>query len=323
MEPLISIIVPVYNVAEYLYICLESILAQSWKKIEIILIDDGSTDESGKICDEYGKKDIRIKVIHQQNRGVSNARNRGLDYAKGDFIAFIDADDWVDRDYCEKLIELVQKTKADIGCCSLIGTDGRKEFEVDNQTLATGDRKTVLICDDSFEFFQWYSINGPMCKIIRKSLIEECGNLRFDEGLCVGEDLVFYVNLLLQAKKCVAEARTMYHYLIRENSAMRTKDMRHLFSEIVSWSIVCELLCKEWSSYREASEKLLYYTYNVMKQAYLQNELLDKEQIIFIKNIFRSKKKFKYILDNGWKFKVQYTLLQINPWFYFSLNRVR
>lgn len=321
MEPLISIIVPVYNVVKYLSRCLDSILKQSWKNIEIILIDDGSSDGSGLICDEYKEKDLRISVIHQSNHGVSYARNRGLECCKGDFVAFVDADDWIDTNYCEDLLNIIIDTQADIACCSLIGTNDREEFNVDKQTLQTGECKQVVISDDTFDFFQWYSINAPFCKLIRYSLIEKCKNLRFDETLCVGEDLVFYINLMIQANKCVAEAKTMYHYFIREGSAMRTRDMKHLFSEVQAWEITCGLLHKEWASYRKASEKLLYYTYNLMNYASKQQLKLDKEQILFFKNILKSKQKYKYILGQGWKFDIQYFMLQINPRLYFKLVR--
>lgn len=311
------------NVAKYLDRCLNSLLNQSWKNIEIILIDDGSSDGSGNICDKYKKKDIRIKVIHQKNHGVSNARNCGLECCQGDFVAFVDADDWIDADYCEELLKIIRNTKADIACCSLIGTDGQDEFTVDNLTLQTGELKQVVISDDVFEFFQWYSINGPFCKLIRRSLIEKCNNLRFDESLCVGEDLVFYINLMIQTNKCVAEAKTMYHYFIREGSAMRTKDMKHLLSEIQAWKFTCNLLHREWVSYRKASEKLLYYTYNVMRYVYEQKIKLDKEQILFFKDILKSKRKYKYILGHGWKFGIQYFLLQINPRLCFFLVGIK
>ena len=105
-EPLISVIIPVYNVEEYLDRCLESATLQTYKNIEIILIDDGSTDNSGKMCDEWAEKDRRIRVIHQKNGGLSNARNKGIEEAKGEFISFIDSDDWIEANMLTDFISI-------------------------------------------------------------------------------------------------------------------------------------------------------------------------------------------------------------------------
>lgn len=117
MKELISIIVPVYNVEQYLDDCLISIINQTYKNLEIILIDDGSTDKSGKICDEYAKKDSRIIVIHKENGGVSSARNAGLRIAKGAYIGFVDPDDWIAEDMYEVLYSNAKKYDADVSVC--------------------------------------------------------------------------------------------------------------------------------------------------------------------------------------------------------------
>lgn len=110
----ISIIVPVYNVEQYLCKCIDSILMQTFKHLQIILVDDGSEDLSGKICDKYEQKDKRIKVIHKQNGGLSDARNCGLDNASGEYVIFVDSDDYIEKDACAKLIEIASKYKVDI-----------------------------------------------------------------------------------------------------------------------------------------------------------------------------------------------------------------
>ena len=119
MEDLISVIVPVYNVQEYLKKCIDSIIKQTYKNIEIILVDDGSTDNSGKICDEYKKIDKRIKVIHKENKGLSDARNVGIDIATGKYVTFIDSDDFVSDIYIEYMYSIMKKTNSDIGICKI------------------------------------------------------------------------------------------------------------------------------------------------------------------------------------------------------------
>jgi glycosyltransferase involved in cell wall biosynthesis len=117
-EMFVSIIVPVYNVEQYLKECIESILAQTWKNFEVILVDDGSTDSSGKICDEYSQKKEFISVIHKKNGGLSSARNAGIDVAQGDYLAFIDSDDVVHPRYLSELVAIVKKEKADLAACN-------------------------------------------------------------------------------------------------------------------------------------------------------------------------------------------------------------
>ena len=124
--PGISLVVPVYNVQEYLPECLDSLLGQSFAAIEIILVDDGSTDASAEICDRYAARDGRIRVVHQQNAGVSRARNVGIRLARGKYLGFVDGDDWVDRDYCKRLYETLIDYRADISICSYYVARSRK-----------------------------------------------------------------------------------------------------------------------------------------------------------------------------------------------------
>ena len=119
-KPLISVIVPVYNVKQYLRRCVDSILKQTYENIEIVLIDDGSTDESGAICDRYAQKDVRVKVIHKENGGLSDARNKGMQEARGEYFAFVDSDDYIAKDYIAYLFELIVENKAQISLCGYL-----------------------------------------------------------------------------------------------------------------------------------------------------------------------------------------------------------
>ena len=141
MENLISIIVPVYNVENYLRKCVDSIINQSYKNLEIILVDDGSTDSSGKICDEYSLKDSRIKVIHKKNGGLSDARNAGMEIASGDFWGFVDSDDYIDSDMYSVLLENLLGAEADLSACGRIFTyDGKEipEYSENNPVTLSG-----------------------------------------------------------------------------------------------------------------------------------------------------------------------------------------
>lgn len=314
MSKLISIIVPVYNVESYLERCLESIMNQSYSALQVILIDDGSTDNSGKICDTYKEKDDRFVVIHKENGGVSSARNEGLNICTGDYVAFVDADDYIHKDYCEVLLSTAEKYGADIAGCSLMGTDGESFFQIDELSLDTQDEKRYSISEDSFCFFKWYSINAPFCKLIRRTLI---GDLRFEPSLCVGEDLLFYVKLLLKSGTCISLAKPMYYYLLRSDSAMRTRDFKHMYSEVVAWYKVFELLNDEWKSKKRASEKLLYYTY-YFTHSIVDANSMDNKIRKFVSKIFWKTRKQKAILGNGIKIKILFPLLFICPHVFFK-----
>lgn len=131
-DKLITIIIPVYNVEKYLRECIDSVIAQTYKNLEIILVDDGSIDKSGEICDEYSKKDSRIRVIHKKNGGLSDARNVALDIAKGEYIGFIDSDDYIEKDMFETLYKLAEKYHAEISSISFYKILENKVISVRN-----------------------------------------------------------------------------------------------------------------------------------------------------------------------------------------------
>lgn len=144
--PLISVIIPVYNVEKYLHRCLDSVIAQTYQNLEIICVDDGSVDESGKICDQYAVRDARIKVIHQENQGVSAARNRGLDAAEGEYIAFVDSDDYILEDMYKKMLDMLLNYNVDLCVCQwqYEFSDGRQVVKKKNIDPTIYGRKTSL-----------------------------------------------------------------------------------------------------------------------------------------------------------------------------------
>ena len=147
----ISIIVPVYQAEKYISKCIESIVNQTYKNLEIILIDDGSTDRSGEICDEYGKKDNRIVVVHNKNKGVSVARNCGLDIATGDYITFVDSDDYIDLQMYSEMMKVVEKYSCDVVMCDCIKEFEKKFHLVVDKLRFLGYYKTVMIIITSYK----------------------------------------------------------------------------------------------------------------------------------------------------------------------------
>jgi len=218
IAPEISIIVPVYNVELYLRRCIDSILAQTFTNFECILINDGSPDNCPAICDEYAVKDSRIIVIHQKNAGVSAARNAGLDIALGEWIGFVDSDDWCDPEMFEILYKNAKEQQADISVC-----DVRFVFD-ENMTVNIKKKcSDVVIMDsniailNSFENrrFWGYSYN----KLANKRLFSlDCKSLRFNESFIFCEDRLFDFYLLKRARKIVYFPQAYYNYYQHDNS---------------------------------------------------------------------------------------------------------
>lgn len=214
---MISIIIPVYNVQEYLDKCICSIVNQTYSELELILIDDGSSDESGAICDKWALEDKRIHVIHQKNSGVSSARNTGLLIAKGDYISFIDADDYIENNMYEVMLHDAAKNKSDIVFCGYYEVDGEKLIRVIPETTSMIDNKTAIkACVTGWQLTVWNKI------FKRSSIIDSKGQLiLFNEDLFVGEDAFWLTCVLLNAKKITCIKNAKYYYRInRAGSAV-------------------------------------------------------------------------------------------------------
>ena len=245
---LVSIIVPVYKAEKYIHQCIDSLLTQTYRNIEDILVDDGSPDNCGVICDDYAARDKRVKVIHQQNGGVSAARNTGLWHAVGDYVAFIDADDQVTNDYIEKLSD----NNADL----IIG--GYKDTGNHTFTLSEGRYvgKDGLIEFYSTHFHRLYS-TVPWGKLYKWSIIQE-NKLSFDTRIRLGEDLVFNLRYLQYCSEIRLVNATNYLYTTysctEERYNLRIEEIRYTLEQMKEhvsvlsekWNI--NLSCKDSSA---------------------------------------------------------------------------
>lgn len=204
----ISVIIPAYNVAPYIRKSLDSVLNQTYKNLEIFLVDDGSTDETSTICDEYAQRDSRITVIHQQNAGLSAARNAGIERAKGEWIAFLDSDDWIEPHMYEILLKMAHENDADISTCK-----SRNCYLDENEPIAQDDGQiTVLNTDEIIAgLYSQEKVRFEVWnKLWRRSLV---GNIRFKVGQ-IYEDVYFDRTLFLRANKLVFINITLHNYLI-------------------------------------------------------------------------------------------------------------
>lgn len=198
----VSIIVAIYNIEEYIEECINSLLNQTYENIEIILVDDGSTDKSGAICDKYASAPQNIKVIHKKNRGLSEARNIGILEATGEYITFVDGDDWVDKTAIRTLVWLLEENKADVS--SII----RNGHQFSSGEVIIGDGKRMLLHMLNTVCFESWG------KLYKKSLFD---NIKFPEGkIC--EDLYSLPSIMLKSNKIVVYHKGLYYYRKREDS---------------------------------------------------------------------------------------------------------
>lgn len=223
----ISVIVSIYNIQDYIARAVESICSQTYKNLEIILVDDGSTDSSGKICDEYAAKDDRIKVLHKENGGLSSARNEGIKLTTGEYIAFVDGDDWIDKSMYEDMLLTMQKHNADLAICNYkaVGKDGTIDTSTDNIAVFEG-RETLKVFIEEDERYQIQ--NAAWNKLYKRSLM---GDLRFPEGKLF-EDIAYTTKLLAGSKKCVYLDKAYYNYIFdRSDSIMNSKKVERLITD--------------------------------------------------------------------------------------------
>lgn len=214
----VSVILPVYQVEKYLGICIESVINQNYQNLEILLIDDGSTDKSGDICDKYAIRDKRIRVIHKENEGVSTARNVGIDNATGEWICFADSDDILEKDYVEYLLNMALDYQVDVAVTTgFFTTFGGKQVEQDCITEVSGEDATAAIL--------YYHVPiGCYCKIFKRSFLTE-NKILFYPDVYIGEGFNFNVLAFSKADKVAIGHRKVYCYR-RDNTASAMTDFK-------------------------------------------------------------------------------------------------
>ena len=219
--PVISVIIPVYNVEDFLCKCVDSVLAQTFKDIEIILVDDGSTDKSGEICDEYAEKDDRIKVIHKENGGLSSARNAGLDIAKGEYIGFVDSDDYISYEMYEKLLCAAKRYSADLVICNIKCFSESESGEETSWVSETcgGKRGRILPNEILNDIKMLRAFYPSACnKLYAKEIFT---NIRYPEGFWY-EDKYVLLDIICAANAIACIGDSLYCYYMREGSIIHT-----------------------------------------------------------------------------------------------------
>ena len=231
MNPKVSVIIPVYNSEKYIRKCIESIRVQTLKEIEIVLVDDGSVDKSGEICDYYSKLDNRVVTIHIKNNGVSNARNTGIKLAKGKYIMFSDSDDYVNDRWCETLYNLAEKNEEDFILCGYEIINSRNSKSNRRQILSPlKDESMILARKDFYNLYNWNLLNSPCNKIFSRKKINKY-NISYIETLSLGEDMIFNLDYL---EKCSGSIRianeALYYYAQDDRESLDNRYYDNLFN---------------------------------------------------------------------------------------------
>lgn len=272
-----SIIVPVYNVAEYLPCCLDSIVQQTCQDFEVIIVDDGSTDGSSEICDCYAEYNENFICVHQINQGPSSARNTGLGIAKGEWIAFIDSDDWVEKDMFEWLGKYVEREDAELYCFNMkrIYPDQKEEnvqYTVDNITFRFKSEK------DKFQYykdyFMQYKIGWEVCnRIFKKKIIDDNKICFIDRNKVFAEDYLFTFKYMLKISKVCCLCHIFYNYRQREDSWTHNMNNMVVIECLKKWAVlayadVCDFEMKYFKKHFEE----LYF---ILIQFHIQHMLSD------------------------------------------------
>lgn len=316
----VSIIIPIYNVQKYLRRCIDSVTRQTITDIEIILVDDESPDDCPQICDEYARKDFRVKVVHKKNGGLGFARNSGLDIATGEYVAFLDSDDFVDKDTYGFLYELCKANDLDAAYYTyeVLTSDGKsfghnpsREFK-----LYEGSTKTKLLSLEMMGSLPHEkndrNIQMSSCTAFYKRQTIEKGNVRFhSERELISEDLIFNLDFLAHSNKAAILPTSFYHYFVNKNSLTHQIAADRVDRDIIMYHYLKEKLsngCYDASWPLRLKRLLIGYSRGEII-SYMKSDKSDKEKDQWLNNIIR-KPIWKEVFSNYtiWKMPFKYAI---------------
>lgn len=268
---LVSIIVPVYNVDQWLPRCVDSLIAQTYKNLEIILVDDGATDNSGKICDEYSEKDDRIVVIHKENGGLSSARNAGVKVAKGNYISFVDSDDWVLPEFIEKLYSAIIENDCDMAECGFAALSS----EVIPETNCNDSFSVV----DDIQAMKTHLEDGHFRQVVWNKLYKrEIITVEFAEGK-YHEDVFWTYQIIANCKKLVHITDVLYCYFQREGSIMGVGYSLKRLDAVEATKLRTEFVCEKYPTLAGRAQAQLIGTCMYHTQLLQKNSEIDSNRL--------------------------------------------
>ena len=266
MQPKVSILIPIYNVEFYLSKCLDSIIHQTYKDLQIVLIDDGSNDHSFDICQEYALKDKRIEIFHQENQGVANTRNHLLEKVKGYYVLFVDSDDWIETDMIEHLVTLSESNNADIVMCDKLINDTKPSSK--GQIVVQLNKKQAIK-----DFLHHnYFVGSLWNKLFKTSLLI---NIRFPHDISYGEDALFCWEVLKRTNNIIVTNKELYHYR-KSNTGLSHSYNGHHFSAYKVWKHIVDDISEYFPEYLPLAQaqfcnQMTVILYNAAKNGYKED----------------------------------------------------
>lgn len=316
-EPLITVIVPVYNTQKYLSTCVESIINQTYRNLQILLIDDGSSDCSPGICDAYADRDKRVSVIHKHNEGVSSARNLGIELANGEYISFIDSDDWLELDAYKHLVVCIQEYKVDAVIFEYFvdyenGNSVHKAYAGLNGLM--NNAKAIETTISSVNRFAW-------SKLYCRRLIY---GLRFEQSIHIGEDTLFACHALSKAQSVYYSAKPLYHHVQSDVSATRCVFNKKRFTGIVAYHRLLQLCETNYPNIKDIA--LSAYVSLIITTIIELCGTLNYPNSCKIINILNSKVRsyfFNVMRSDSIEFRVKlrFSLCCISPWLSYLMHK--
>ena len=309
----ISVIIPVYNVEKYLEKCIDSILNQTYKNLEIILVDDGSNDNSGNMCDKFAREDKRVRVIHKKNGGASSARNAGLDIATGEYIGFIDSDDFVDLDFYEVLYNNLVEENADMSMCKLLdcyGDVNKTNKKVTKFVYTTEEAIKVVL---EAKITSVFAVN----KLYKRDIFN---GLRYKEG-DIAEDAEIILDVLMKCKKVVFLDAEKYYYIHRENSVTTSKFNRERSYDVIrAYEKNLKLIKENYPSLINVAEmRLCWANFQVLDRSILKNLKVDMSIVKYLRKRFLHIMKDSCFTTNR---KISMIMLMINKNLYIPFVKI-
>lgn len=281
---MVSVIIPAYNVEKTIQHCLQSLIAQDYQNLEIIVIDDGSIDNTFSLCKKLEDIDNRIKIIHQKNQGVSTARNNGLQYCKGEWISFVDADDYVDPNFISSLVEKTLNTDFVISNIYIHSQKQNSEAKVFNQKITNHSQDKIA---KLYPILNLYYLGGPWGKLFKKELLTK-NNITFDPTIHFGEDSLFVYKYLATIDNVGIALHTHYHYNAGNNGSLSSNaESDSILRKYLKDYEMAQLCCKKWNI--EAKNLELYYLNGILEalsKSYIDHKITDREP--YYKLIYKS-----------------------------------
>lgn len=287
---LISVIVPVYNSSQYLRESLNSVVNQTVKNIEVILVNDGSTDESLKICEEFRELDSRVIILNQKNSGVCSARNHGFDISKGEYIIFVDSDDILELDLLETLLNLILEYKTDIAMC------GVKMIYPNNRTIQPEENLEIEIFEKKEAIYKFlnkeFTNYGLWTKLFKKEILN---NISFDVNKKIGEDKFYFFEALLNSNSIATQNINKYNYFKRINSATMRKFNLNNFDVLYFSKKIENIIEKLYPEYHRLSKTNMYIEYlNIFRRMNSNSKIIEEYPEQYQKIFLKIKKNRTY-----------------------------